>query len=227
MPRRRYGGKRKRVFKRKRFRSRKRGRKVRRYRRVGLPKTYRTSLKYVTQVLLDPGVGGLAATHVFSCNALNDPDVTGSGHQPRYYDQLMATYNKYRVVGARIRVAFTNLESTLPQLCGIRNNSASGPDGDENNYLEDKDCRWVQLNPTNGGNATKTLIGTWSARKDFGPDYMDEEYAGSGGGAPANQQYFQIWCAPTASSQNTNAVACTVEIIYRCIFSEQDTPAQS
>jgi hypothetical protein len=40
----------------------------------------------------------------FSMNSLFDPDFTGTGAQPAYFDQLSLLYNRYRVYGSAIKV---------------------------------------------------------------------------------------------------------------------------
>ncbi len=54
--------------------------------------------KYQTSGTLNPGVAGVAAIQVMTANGLYDPDITGVGHQPRGFDQIMALYNHYTVV---------------------------------------------------------------------------------------------------------------------------------
>jgi len=45
-------------------------------------------------------------------SALFDPDVTGTGHQPKGFDQMAALYRKYLVLGSQITVMFGNKEDT-------------------------------------------------------------------------------------------------------------------
>lgn len=55
------------------------------------------------------GAGGTYATEqVMRLNSLYDPDFTGAGHQPRYFDQMAAMYRKYIVYGALIELTFTD-----------------------------------------------------------------------------------------------------------------------
>ena len=42
---------------------------------------------------------GLCGVRIFSLSSLFDPDVTGTGHQPVGYDQIMALYEEYIVKG--------------------------------------------------------------------------------------------------------------------------------
>ena len=41
-------------------------------------------------------------------NSLFDPNLSGLGHQPRGFDQLMAVYEKYTVVAAKITVCYVS-----------------------------------------------------------------------------------------------------------------------
>lgn len=68
---------------------------------------------------IDPAIGGLASTHVFSANGLFDTDITGVGHQPSGFDQLMTFYDHYTVTHAKITVTAQNSDATLSQLFGI------------------------------------------------------------------------------------------------------------
>jgi hypothetical protein len=48
----------------------------------------------------------------FNINSMYDPDTSAlpsSGHQPRFYDEMAAIYNTYRVIGAKVRIRFVNL----------------------------------------------------------------------------------------------------------------------
>lgn len=42
--------------------------------------------------------------HNFSANSLFDPDQTGTGHQPRGFDQLKLLYNRYKVYAVNIKL---------------------------------------------------------------------------------------------------------------------------
>jgi len=49
-----------------------------------------------------------AGAYVYSANGLFDPNVTGTGHQPMGFDQLMPMYDHYTVMGAKITVNWDN-----------------------------------------------------------------------------------------------------------------------
>lgn len=67
------------------------------------PPRLRRTLRYVQTGSKDVANFGLG-TQIFRANSLYDPDFSGTGHQPNGYDTLLAAYNHYTVVRARITV---------------------------------------------------------------------------------------------------------------------------
>jgi hypothetical protein len=70
------------------------------------PRNWRRVLRYVDNVTLTSTVGG-QAYYQFRVNSLFDPDLSGTGHQPRGYDQLCSStgpYQTYRVHGVSARI---------------------------------------------------------------------------------------------------------------------------
>lgn len=56
------------------------------------------------------------AAYVLSANGLYDPDITGIGHQPMGFDQMMLSYNHYCVLGSSIDVCFRNGSTSTPSI---------------------------------------------------------------------------------------------------------------
>lgn len=71
-----------------------------------------TVLRYAQSISLDPKAEALGATGSnvwqFAANGCYDPDVTGTGHQPMYFDNFAAVYQKYRVRYSKISVTVVN-----------------------------------------------------------------------------------------------------------------------
>lgn len=79
---------------------------------TGIPDRMKMRLRYVQNVSIAP----LAAhfqDYIFRGNSAFDPDFTGVGHQPYYFDQYSALYNKYRVYGSSIRVDVVNQSGVM------------------------------------------------------------------------------------------------------------------
>jgi len=76
-------------------------RRVPRLRIGAFPNTKTLNLRYVENFTLNPGVLG-SSVNVFSMNGLFDPNISGTGHQPMFFDNYMAIYGQYRVNRAYI-----------------------------------------------------------------------------------------------------------------------------
>lgn len=73
----------------------------------GFPDAMRVTLRYSENIALT-FTAGSAQTYEFRGNSLFDPNSTGTGAQPANYDDFIAHYNRYRVVGSRCRVIPAN-----------------------------------------------------------------------------------------------------------------------
>lgn len=51
---------------------------------------------------------GVLASQIYTLNGLYDPDITGIGHQPMGYDQVMPFYEHYHVLECNATVTFIN-----------------------------------------------------------------------------------------------------------------------
>jgi len=78
---------------------------------IGFPDQLRCTLRYS-----DAGSQFTAsiapAAQVFRANSLFDPDLTGSGSQPEYFDQIAAVYGQYCVMGCRFKAEVFNTGTT-------------------------------------------------------------------------------------------------------------------
>jgi hypothetical protein len=68
------------------------------------PDRMRAVLTYSQQYTLMLSNSASVARQQFSMNSLFDPDFTGTGAQPEFFDQLSALYNRYRCYGSAIKV---------------------------------------------------------------------------------------------------------------------------
>jgi hypothetical protein len=85
--------------KRKRFRRR----KARTSYAKAFPKSMAVKLTYCDTIAI-PNTDDGNAAYRFRLNSIFDPDMTGTGHQPRGHDQWATIYSKYCVVGAKVKV---------------------------------------------------------------------------------------------------------------------------
>ncbi len=73
--------------------------------------------KYVVLKYVDNFSATIASTagtqQTMNLNSIFDPDRTGVGHQPLYYDQYAALYNRYRVLKVHWKIVFGNTTGTF------------------------------------------------------------------------------------------------------------------
>jgi len=74
------------------------------------PRTMKVKLVYL-EALQAATTNALNLDYVFNLNSGFDPNRTGTGHQPRGWDQWAALYNRYRVDKTEVRASFTNAPS--------------------------------------------------------------------------------------------------------------------
>lgn len=108
MPRTKRSRSKKKYRKRRKSRTRYKRRRTRRRRPIKtVPKKQLVELTYCADVKV-PNIGETTAPYMFRLNSLYDPNYTATSgsadHQPRGRDQWAALYNRYCVVGAKVKV---------------------------------------------------------------------------------------------------------------------------
>lgn len=168
-------------------------------------------------VSLDPGAG-TAASYVFCANGLYDPNITGVGHQPTGFDQLIGLWNQYVVIGGVIKVSFSNYDGSHAQLVGITFKDSSGTTADPRSYIEWGNTTWSTVGQLSA-DPVKTLTHKFDIAKFSAQDiFSDTDYSGDASSNPAKPHHLVIWAAPVDAVSNPNPVYATVEIMYDCVF---------
>jgi len=158
---------------------------------------YRTSLRYAEHI--DFGVQNNAAQgYVFAANGMYDPNITGTGHQPKGFDQLMLFFQHYQVLGARILVnAYSDINNTLGAaqlaIAVQRSTTVLG----WTSMLESGNCThgFLPAIPEGGGPVVPFMRNAVKIA-DFQsiPDIMnDDTTKGTASGNPATLVYFVIY----------------------------------
>lgn len=193
-----------------------------------LPNRFLTKLRYQTFATVNPGAGGQTGVYVMRCNGMFDPDVTGTGHQPRGYDQFATLYSHYTVLGARITVrAHTRNAAVYDQIFAVAVKASSVTHTDMNDYLEGRNVKSKMLDagPSASG---KQIVMNWSAKRFFGKKDIlgDDLYRASFIANPSEQAFFHIVCAPIQAQDAAN-VDLDIRIDFIAAFTEPVLPNQS
>ena len=197
----------------------------------GMPKRKLCRLKYVQQITLDPSSLAPIAAHEFRANSLFDPDYSGTGHQPRGFDQLMVYYDHYRVLGSKITVTVASHSTThaVPAYAGILLADTVGAAvsyGSSESLLESRvrsSGLITQAGVANQGMGRKTVSKTFSAKKFFGPEAKyASKYQGTAASNPVEDAVFNVF-ACNINGNDPGETNYLVTIEYIAMFSEPRT----
>lgn len=180
-----------------------------------------TTLKYVHYGQLNPGAAGAAATYVFSANGLYDPDITGVGHQPRGFDQLIALYDHFHVTRSRIKVSFMASQAQAGAICGVVLQDDATPELDQIRGLEN---RYSYSKGLSYGNGTVEVFLNFNSKEFF--NLNDRQLYGTVSANPTDQAYFVVFAQATYGT-DLAAIDYMVELEYTTTFSEPNNVAAS
>lgn len=202
----------------------------------GFPDKLVTTLRYVDTIRLT-GAAGVPGANTFRMNSLNDPDLSGVGHQPMYYDQLCgasgtAPYSRYRVLGSKITVKYMieNAPSLAaanlgPVLVGLQTGTTSGLFGaNASALLEASGSVWTYLGDKSGGNNVKTLSASFIPTRDLGLDQGDDTISAGATANPSQVFHAVPWKIDTVGAA---VVVALVQLEFRCEFFARNEVAQS
>lgn len=170
---------------------------------------------------------GTVTNYLIRANSLFDPRFNVGGHQPYGFDQLMAIYTKFVVVGAKVTVHLgpAGASTFLYGVFGI-----NIVDPAASSITQSSDAIESQYSTYNAWNASvinKVSMG-FDAQKYFDvKDLQDaDELIGTASADCTRQAYFNLWVASDtgASSQN---VTFTYKVEYDAIFFEPRNVASS
>jgi hypothetical protein len=180
------------------------------------------TLRYADTVLLTSTSGG-TAFYQFRANSCFDPDLTGTGHQPRYYDQLCTSvgpYQTYRVLSSTVRLCIPPSSSHQWNIAaGFSDNSSlsgviSGA-GAALSFAEYPGAiGWVLPNAS-GPSHTMSLTATMAQIHNV-PEQsvrIEDSYAAAYNANPVDTAYFNII---------GNCISATTDSIFVGVFLEQE-----
>lgn len=191
--------------------------------KLAFPQQMKTKVRYVERVDFQP-TGSNVFQYQFRANNLRDPNVTGTGHQPRGFDQFMDVYNTYTVLGATCSASWmyeaydgpSTVSTTLgnlvkevgydgsnqvpalsPMVCGLHKGLETLAAGTPAEQMEKDRTVWTYIN---GQSNHKTLKQSLSVSDFFGKGALVGAEGYTGGNAvlgtddPTEEVFFELWC---------------------------------
>lgn len=190
----------------------------------GFPDKLVVRLRYYDTASITSTTGGVGS-YKFRANSCYDPNQTGVGHQPMYYDTYTSIYDHYSVVSCKAIVRFTNTVNT-PFLVGVVIDDDSAASTSVNGIVEQSHSQSRYLTPLTGSNSSTTITVPWNCKDVLGIDpYASETYKTATGADPAEQSYIIPYAATTDGSTNTILFDITMEMVV--LFTELATPTIS
>ncbi len=201
-----------------------------------IKRNFKTTLKYATVVSLDSAASSIVG-HVFAANGMNDPDVTGTGHQSHGWDQHTAIYGRYRVEKSRMTVTPIGelTSAVVPALWGVYLDNDS-----TRNYATPIEAIEDMRTPKKFGlhngfhsnadwaNMKKNAIKiSFNAKTFLDKDGQNESTIVTGDpSGDQNTAFFIIW-AGAIGAVNPGSVDFLVEIEYDVVFTDPADVGQS
>lgn len=190
----------------------------------GFPKKLMSTHKY-REIFTLTATAGVFTTYQFSCNGMYDPNITGTGHQPMYFDQMTPLYDHYCVIGSKMKwklIPATSNSAAGYVSCYIEDN-ASVNAANTTGIAELPTGQSKQICPL--VSRPTTLTQKWSAKKYFGKNPLaNTDLQGTSAGNPNEQSYFTVAIEGTAAT--TVSYSIEVEIEYIAIWKElRDVPS--
>lgn len=196
---------------------------------LGIADQTLVALKYSQQITI-LSVAGALGTAVFSGNSCFDPDVTGTGHQPYFFDQWTAFYADYTTLGSRIKVTPVD---TVPTPSGKvitvvpSDGKAAFGGTDIDRIVEQPYAKTKMYQASSNMLSITSYMSTgkiYGLRKDR--VNTDSIFIASTGASPVGEWYWHVGMNPCATSSNAS-VELLVEITYYVKFSSRNRPSSS
>jgi len=166
---------------------------------TGFPERMRMKHKYRETFHLTAS-SGASASYIFSCNGMFDPNITGTGHQPMFFDNMAALYDHYTVLNARITVVYVPTPQALITshnfVVGLLDAAAFGTTNA--NYLGENPSMTTRTVNAQLNNERNVITKYWNAERVFGSRALsDSQLRGTPSANPSEQTYFGIMIQDT------------------------------
>ena len=199
------------------------------YKELGPLKTQQlVKFNYGEHFDINPGAG-TAGQYVFSCNGLFDPNISGIGHQPRGFDQVMTLYDHYVVVGSKITVYAWNPDTVYGAMVSVHIQDTSTTTTDIENVLERRNARSKLVSSRNGGIDNCIISYKVNPNNFLGRSkpLSDPNLKGNTSANPSEQCYFVVSVAGMNDLADIGGIACYAKIEYTAVLIEPKQPTKS
>lgn len=231
--RKKYTRNKKRTYRRKRARTYKKRRTI--SRNLGLGFSHVAKLRYVNEFSIDAPAAGIASI-VMRANDLYQPASSGATHQPYGFDNLTAMFDRWTVIGSKIKVQWhtKTTSSVAPAHTGILlsdNGTTASSSANVNHLLESYLTSSVLpvglVGAPNNSTTEIKMFKNFSAKRFFkNKSVSNQQFQGSSTASPDERAYFEIFAA-AMDSNNPGVLYGLITIDYVAVFTEPKRVLQS
>lgn len=197
----------------------------------GVPDRLFVKLKYVESLVWSQTLGTVGV-NVYRGNSCFDPDATGTGGQPYFFDQWSALYLNYRVHGCKLKVMGScngggGFNSVMMGITATNQSSSLGASANEL-YQEQPYTKKTLLRMGAASVGQGTVSMYMATRKILGLSKIqveDQDYQASISANPTKQWYFHLWTF--TPDDNTIAMNTQAELTYYVEFCNRAQPGTS
>jgi hypothetical protein len=188
--------------------------------RYGFP--LRLSMRHCyTELVQVSSTTGAIGQYIFSANGMYDPNITSTGHQPMFFDEVAAVYDHYTVMSSKCKVKlFSAVAVGVGVIAAMHVDDDTSSSSNINTICE-QSTAVTEVLPF-GALHPITLSRAWNANAYFGGDILDNDnLQGTSAANPTEQSYYIISINATAAG--TQTLFALVEIEYTAVWDELKT----
>lgn len=205
---------------------------------IGFPSKYKTHLQLTDTLNITQGFAGVPQVYSYRLMSLFDPDFSGTGHQPKFFDQFANLYSNYKVHTAKIYVKFSTSQASnasaapiIVALMPIDINDGISSWSNINAVCEEPRTKYREISAY-GQAKPAQLSHSWSANryfKDaFGRRFGEAAVNGTDVGSnPTNGEYLNIITSSIDSAATHPTIYAQVTIDFNCEFYDLKNQNQS
>lgn len=196
-------------------------------RSVAQPDVAMVKLKFTDVVRTQETAGPTQFFDNFRANNVYDPRYSFGGTSAQMLSWYGQVYDKYCVMGCKIRVQFVNLADDFCRTVGViayTNSSNISSSADSNQLLSQPYCRWRLLGPVASSKSTATMSMYMSTSKIFGKKISNlEEFSAAILGSPANDYtwYYAVFGTSRESTSDID-LSYQVQLTYYVKFYDRN-----
>lgn len=186
-----------------------------------VPLSTRATTTYCDNDFSFTSTAGAYARHTFAINGLYDTDFSGGGHNPIGWSQIMALYDHYQVLNAKMTITITHCSQRA--VVGLITSDTTGPPSALNSlstFQENPGSYYKFLIRTDDNRPYVTLTKTVNMAKFFGlkkTQYVGEDkYQGNSSTNPNDLVCFHIqaWGLNGATSTIRYSIRIEFDSLY-------------